>query len=573
LTPRSPKKGRAVRVKTLLALVLAVVFCGPVAARAQTTLIAGDWEGTLKTPARDLRFVLHVTPTDSGEPTATLDSIDQSALGIPVSSIAVTGTSVTFAVSAVRGTYRGTLSVDRATIDGSWLQGVEMPLRLKRTAHVDAVPSDIDGTWSGTLQSGNVSIRLLIHVTNTPYGLVSSLDSPDQNARGIAATIARQGANVTVESKQIRAGFEGKLDAARTTLDGNWSQGGKSTPLVLTRERNVVVRDPKRPQNPVKPYPYREENVAYDNTTAGITLAATLTIPPGAGPFPAVVLITGSGAQNRDETIAGHRPFLVLADYLTRHGIVVLRADDRGVGLSGGNFATANTADFATDTAAGVRYLRTRREVNLKRIGLIGHSEGGIIAPLVAGRDHDIAFIVLMAGSGIPGDDIIVEQGALMMKAIGMSAEQIDVNSGREREVLRIVKEEKDPAVRNAKLQAALAVVTPAESIPEQIRALTSPWYRYFISYDPAIALKDVTCPVLAINGERDLQVPAAQNLAAIKKALESAGNTRVTTVELPGLNHLFQTARTGLPAEYEEIEETLAPIALETVANWILKQ
>ena len=561
------------RVKTLLALVLAVVFCGPVAARAQTTAIAGDWEGTLKTPARDLRFVLHVTPTDGGEPTATMDSIDQSALGIPVSSIAVTGTSVTFAVSAVRGTYRGTLSADRATIDGSWLQGVEMPLRLKRTAHVDAVPSDIDGTWSGTLQSGNASIRLLIHVTNTPYGLVSSLDSPDQNARGIAATIARQAANVTVESKQIRAEFEGKLDAARTTLDGNWSQGGKSTPLVLTRERNVVVRDPKRPQNPVKPYPYREENVSYDNTTAGITLAATLTIPPGAGPFPAVVLITGSGAQNRDETIAGHRPFLVLADYLTRHGIVVLRADDRGVGLSGGNFATANTADFATDTAAGVRYLRTRREVNLKRIGLIGHSEGGIIAPLVAGRDHDIAFIVLMAGSGIPGDDIIVEQGALMMKAIGMSAEQIDVNSGREREVLRIVKEEKDPAVRNAKLQAALAVVTPAESIPEQIRALTSPWYRYFISYDPAIALKDVTCPVLAINGERDLQVPAAQNLAAIKKALESAGNTRVTTVELPGLNHLFQTARTGLPAEYEEIEETIAPIALETVANWILKQ
>jgi hypothetical protein len=477
LTPRSLQKDHAVRVN-LLALVVAAVFCGPAVARAQTTLIAGDWEGTLKTPAQDLRFVLHVTPIDNGDPNVTIDSIDQSALGIPVSSIAVAGTTVTFAVNAVRGTYRGTLSADRTTIDGWWLQGVEMPLRLKRTAHVDVVPSDLDGTWSGTLQAGNASVRLLIHVTNTPYGLVASLDSPDQGARGVPGTIVRQGASVTFESKQIRAGFEGKLDEARTTLDGNWSQGGKSTPLVMTRERNTAVRDPKRPQNPIKPFPYREEHVSYENTTAGITLAATLTIPPGPGPFPAVVLITGSGAQNRDETIAGHRPFLVLADYLTRHGIVVLRADDRGVGESGGNFASANTADFATDTAAGVRYLRSRREVNLKRLGLVGHSEGGLIAPLVAGRDHDIAFIVLMAGSGIPGDEIIVEQGALMMKAIGMTAEQIDVNSGREREVLRIVKDEKDPAVRNAKLQAALNGVTPAAAIPEQIRALTSPWYR-----------------------------------------------------------------------------------------------
>ncbi len=562
------------RVKTLLALVLAAALGGPVVAHAQTTVIAGDWEGTLKTPARDLRFVLHVAPIDNGEPNVTIDSIDQSALGIPVSSIAVGGTSVTFAVIAVRGTYRGTLSADRTTIDGWWLQGVEMPLRLRRTPHVDVAPSDIDGMWGGTLQSGNRSLRLVINITNTPYGLVTSWDSPDENARGLAASISRKGAQVTFDSRPpVRASFEGKLDEARTTLDGTWSQGGNSAALVLTRERNAAVRDPKRPQNPVKPYPYREENVSYENATAGITLAATLTIPPGSGPFPAVVLITGSGAQNRDETIAGHRPFLVLADYLTRRGIAVLRADDRGVGQSGGNYAAATTADFATDTAAGVRYLRTRREVNLKRIGLVGHSEGGLIAPLVAGRDHDIAFIVLMAGSGIPGDEIIVEQGALMMKAIGVSAEQIDVNSGREREVLRIVKNEQDPAVRNAKLQAALDGVTPAAKIPEQIRALTSPWYRYFISYDPAIALKDVTCPVLAMNGERDLQVPAAQNLAAIKKALESAGNAHVTVVELPGLNHLFQTARTGLPAEYEEIEETIAPVALETVANWILKQ
>ena len=462
------------RVSLIGSIVTCICIGAATFASAQSRIV-GDWEGTLKTPARDLRFVLHVTLGDDGAPKATLDSIEQSALGIPVSSITLTGSEVAFGVNAVRGTFAGTLSADGTTMDGVWRQSVEMPLRLKRVTHGEVAPSDLDGTWSGMIEIQNASLRLVLHVTNTPFGLVSSLDSPDQNVKGISATVGRDGNGVTLDLKQIHAGFEGIADPGRTTIEGRWSQGGHNVPLTFTRERNAGAIDPRRPQNPVKPYPYIEENVSYENTSAGITLAGTLTIPRGAGPFPAVVLITGSGAQDRDESMMGHRPFLVLADYLTRHGVAVLRSDDRGVGQSGGNFAAANTLDFATDAEAAVAYLRTRREVDQKKVGLVGHSEGGIIAPLVAGRDPAVAFIVLMAGSGVPGDEIIAEQGVLMLRASGVGAEQVEKTSQRQREILKLVKEEKDPATLDAKLHAALEGMTPAESIPAQIRALTSP--------------------------------------------------------------------------------------------------
>jgi pimeloyl-ACP methyl ester carboxylesterase len=323
----------------------------------------------------------------------------------------------------------------------------------------------------------------------------------------------------------------------------------------------------------VKPYPYRDEEVAYDNKAANITLAATLTLPPGPGPFPAVLLITGSGPQDRDEAILGHRPFLVLADYLTRRGIAVLRADDRGVGKSGGAFGTATTVDFATDAEAGVAYLRTRPEIDAKKIGLVGHSEGGVIAPLVASRNPAVAFIVMMAGSGVPGDEIIVAQTTLMSQVSGLGADQVEKNSALERQILAIVKEEKDDAALAVKLRDALQGTVRPEDMEQQIKALSAPWYRYFLTYDPVPALKRVTCPVLAINGERDLQVPPKQNLPAIRKALESSGNTRVEVVELAGLNHLFQSAKTGLPGEYAQIEETMSPVALELIAGWIKKQ
>jgi pimeloyl-ACP methyl ester carboxylesterase len=284
-------------------------------------------------------------------------------------------------------------------------------------------------------------------------------------------------------------------------------------------------------------------------------------------------LIPGSGPHDRDETLLGHKVFLVLADYLTRKGIVVLRVDDRGVGKSTGNLADATTADLATDAEAGVAYLKTRSEVDPHKIGLIGHSEGGLIAPMVAARNADVAFIVMMAGPGVPGDEILVEQVLLISEASGASHDVAEKNATAEREVVTLVKQEKDNAVLEKDLREKLAGKIPEAQIDPTIKQLTSPWVRYFIAYDPAPALRKVKCPVLAINGEKDVQVPPKQNLPAIRRALEEGGNQHAEADELPGLNHLFQTAKTGVPSEYSEIEETMSPAAMEKIASWILKQ
>jgi pimeloyl-ACP methyl ester carboxylesterase len=435
-------------------------------------------------------------------------------------------------------------------------------------------PSDIDGAWLGTLDVGPVKLRLVFHLTNTPTGLTATLDSLDQGAKGLPVTaVTRNGSSLKLELKQLGGAFEGTIDAASASIEGTWTQLGSSRPLILKRAKDTAELEPRRPQNPVKPYPYREEDVAYDNKAAHIRLSATLTVPAGQGPFPAVLLLTGSGPQDRDESLMGHRPFLVLADHLSRHGIVVLRADDRGVGKSGGKFDTATTADFATDAEAGVAYLQTRPEVDSKKIGLVGHSEGGIIAPMVAARNPSVAFIVLMAGSGVPGDEVLVAQNALIAQAGGMNREQAEQNANQLRETVALVKQEQDNAVLETKLRERLAGRIPPAQIDSQVKTLSSAWFRYFLTYDPATALKQVKCPVLAINGEKDLQVPPKQNLPAIRSALEAASNKNVEIDELPGLNHLFQTAKTGAPSEYAQIEETMSPVALDRIARWILKQ
>ena len=447
---------------------------------------------------------------------------------------------------------------------------------LLTTAALAGAQTTVAGDWAGVLKAGGADLHLVLHITKADDGVLkATLDSTDQGATGIpVSSVELTGATLTFKINAIGGSYEGLLNDAGTAIDGRWSQGA-SLPLTLTRlaPGAVAAAAPRRPQNPVKPYPYREEDVAYENAGARLSLAATLTLPAGSGPFPAVLLITGSGAQDRDESLMGHRPFLVLADYLTRHGIAVLRADDRGVGKSGGSFAAATSADFATDAEAGVAYLRTRHEVDAKKIGLVGHSEGGLIAPMVAARNPAVAFIVLMAGTGVSGDQILLEQGRLIAAANGATPEQLAENAARARPALQLVKTEKDDAVLAAKLREQLSGLIPAEAVETQIKLLMAPWYRYFVSYDPAPALQAVRCPVLAINGERDLQVPPKQNLPAIRAALEAGGNKEVVVQELPGLNHLFQTAKTGSPAEYAQIEETMSPLALDTITRWILKR
>ena len=542
--------------------------------------IVGDWEGTLHAGAADLRLVLHITKGDGDSLKATLDSVDQAALGIPVSSISLKDSKLSLGVEAVHGTYEGTVSGDRATINGTWSQGQPLPLDFKRAAapvkpeHKPAKPSDIDGAWMGSLDTGTIKLRVVFHIVNTEDGLVATLDSPDQGVKGLpVTTVTRDGRSLKMEVKKIGGVFEGKLAADKSSIDGTWTQGGGSLPLVLKPVKDQAELERKHPQNPTKPYPYRDEDVSYENKVQNVTLAATLTIPPGKGPFPAVVLITGSGPQDRDESLLGHKPFLVLSDYLTRHGIAVLRADDRGTGKSTGDFATATTADFATDTEAGIAYLKTRPEVDPHKIGLIGHSEGGVIAPMVAARNSSVAFIVMMAGTGVRGDDLLVAQVQAIAESSGKTHEEAVKAGTRQREILTLIETEKDPAVLETKLKEKMTGDVPEAQIGAVIKTLTSPWFLYFMTYDPATALRKVTCPVLAINGEKDTQVPPAQNLPAIRKALEEGGNKHYEADELPGLNHLFQTAKSGSPAEYAEIEETISPVALEKMSSWILKQ
>lgn len=439
---------------------------------------------------------------------------------------------------------------------------------------IAAKPDDVAGDWLGTLTASGLKLRLVFHIQNAADGLHATLDSPDQSVTGlpISSATLKEGL-LKLESEKLRGGYEGTVSSDLSTLTGAWTQGGQSFPLVLKRIKNAAeLERPARPQEPRKPYPYREEDVAYDNKTAGIRLAATLTIPSGKGPFPAVLLIPGSGPNDRDENIQGHKPFLVLADHLTRKGIAVLRADDRGIGKSTGDLSTATTADLATDAEAGLAYLKTRPEIDTRQIGLIGHSEGGIIAPMIAARNHDVAFIVMMAGPGVPGDEFLVTQFELVSEAAGRSHEAVMKDSAEESEIFALLKQNPDPAAFERAAKEKFARQLPSTRGLAMIRALQGPWLRYFVLYDPAPALRKVTCPVLALDGEKDLQVPPKQNLSAIRKALEAAGNKNFETDELPGLNHLFQTAQTGQGKEYGEIEETISPAVLEKISGWILK-
>src|SRR5665648_483941 len=335
-----------------------------------------------------------------------------------------------------------------------------------------------------------------------------------------------------------------------------------------------------------KPYTYIEEEAIYENKEAGITLAGTLTLPSGNGPFPAVLLITGSGPQDRNETIYNHSPFLVLADYLTRQDIAVLRVDDRGVGESTGDFSQATSEDFASDVLAGVEYLKTCKEIDPKKIGLIGHSEGGIIAPMVAVKSPDVAFIVLMAGTGLTGEEILYLQGALISRAMGVSEEDIIKNRQFNDKIFSVLKEEEDSEIAEKRLRQMFMedwekmsdekkeqIGDPEVFLKAQLQSLLSPWLKFFLTYDPKPTLSKVKCPVLAINGEKDLQVPPKENLRAIEDALKTGGNQNYTIKELPGLNHLFQTAQTGVPAEYVKIEETISPEVLKIISDWILEQ
>ena len=444
--------------------------------------------------------------------------------------------------------------------------------------------------WQGVLEVSGIKLRLVLKITKNPDGtLRATLDSVDQGAMNLPVdSIVIEGKTMRFTMKSIGGSYEGTLNEDKTEVSGRWTQSGQSLPLVFKRvTEQAQAPQLKRPQEPKKPYPYREEDVVFANPEAGITLAGTLTLPKGPGPFPAVVLISGSGQQDRDETVFGHRPFLIIADHLTRQGIAVLRYDDRGVGKSTGDPTNATSADFATDALAAVRYLQTRKEINPQKIGLIGHSEGGLIAPMVAVQaPNEIAFIVLLAGPGVTGEDIILLQYELIGRASGVSEQIMAQNLALQRRVFTVVKEQSDTMEAEREIRTLwleeLSRLSEEEQkalglseavIEAQIKQILSPWFRYFLTYDPRPTLSQVRCPVLVLNGEKDLQVPPSQNLPEIVKALEAGGNREYAAIKLAGLNHLFQASTTGAPVEYAQIEETFSPKALEIISEWVLRQ
>jgi len=349
-------------------------------------------------------------------------------------------------------------------------------------------------------------------------------------------------------------------------------------PAVPTSSQEVDTKPSwqARPQTPRPPFPYRQEEVTYENPVDEITITGTLTIPSGSGPFPAALLITGSGPQDRDHTLSGHKPFWVIADSLTRRGIAVLRVDDRGVGGTSPGPAEASSAELAGDVVAGVEFLGRHKAILRGAIGLVGHSEGGLIAPLAATRTKDVAFLVLLAAPGLRGDKFLMTQSAMIMRFMEMSEEKIASTHDMLTRLFALALDgnlsDEEFRRRGREVYASDPSISQ-ERVETQLDTLSSKWYKYFLSYDPATSFEKIGCPVLALNGSLDLHVPVKENLAAIRAALEAGGNEDVTVREMADLNHLFQTCETGATSEYGKIEESFSPKVLDIMVKWILER
>ncbi len=566
----------------LFACVLVLVAATAAFPAATSESFVGDWEGTLE--GVGLRVVMHLVH-DGGKWAATLESPDQGPGADPCDEVKVAGVTLYFALDKYNLEYSGTLSKDGNSIEGIFTQGQRMALTFARSGaapgasapSAPVTPHPLAGDWAGTLDAG-MKLRLAVHLVNNGGVWNGNMVSLDQGGGKIPFSAVTVDDNkLHLELKAINGSYDGTLNG--DTIKGTWSQNGNTLPLDLTRGDAASIPGPKRPQEPKPPFPYRSEDVTVPGP-GGITLAGTLTTPNNSGPFPVVLLITGSGAQDRNEELLGHKPFLVLSDYLTRQGIAVLRLDDRGFGKSTGNATTATTEDFVQDALAAVAFLKPRKEIDAKKIGMVGHSEGGIIAPIAASRSQDVAFIVMMAGVGVHADDLIVRQMSDLARANGTPDATVQQIAAATRRLCRIVTTTTDATLMQKQadavtdsLAAQLGALSPtaareAKGIEDLVM---NPWFRYLLTLRPEETLRKVKQPVLAINGALDLQVSAKENLPAIKRALAAGGNKDFTVQELPGLNHLFQTAKTGSPMEYATIEETMSPVALKAISDWIL--
>ncbi|MCE5205499.1 MAG: alpha/beta fold hydrolase [Porphyromonadaceae bacterium] len=440
---------------------------------------------------------------------------------------------------------------------------------------------DITGNWEGMLTVQQNNLRIVFHVHKTDSILTSTMDSPDQGAFGLPTTRCSFGNNrLEIVATGLGLFYQGTLQG--DSIVGTFHQGGIPFPLVLKRSEKPIF---DRPQTPREPLPYISEEVIITQPDDSISLSGTLTLPDSTGIFPAILLIAGSGPNDRDETIFGHKPFFVISDHLTRNGFAVLRYDKRGVGKSTGDFDKATIRDFADDAAMAVKYLKQRKEVDAEKIGILGHSEGGLVAPIVASGETGIRMMVLLAAPGTTGIEIVLDQNEVSMQQQAMEPENIEKLQMLNREMFESLltwdgSENQKTALRDRLLnlwkQLPLLVTLKMNKesyLRSQFNAMIKPGYRSFLAIDPAKSLEKVSCDVLAINGENDLQVPADKNLAAIEKALEKGGNKRFELKKYPLLNHLFQESVTGRVDEYGKISQTISPEVLSDITNWLKKE
>lgn len=566
----------ALRATLSLALFFGATMQGSI--QAADADAAGDWIGKLETPQGAMRLWFTIRRSAEGDLTAVMESIDQ-ALGqkIPVSRVSATEGSLAMEIAAIGGRYAGTWNADSEEWNGTFSQGLKFPLSLKRgKPAARPVIDGLDGEWGATFNRGETRYEVRLKVRTDEGGTGASIDLLSVPAMGVpVAQLKKEGEKVSFAVPAAAVTFEGALQTAEGTISGLWTRQGRE-PLDVVFKRGAKTKPVslKRPQNPRAPLPYESDEVTVDVAGTDVRLAGTLTKPKGAGPFPAAILISGSGPSDRDESFMGHKPFLVLSDHLTRQGIAVLRYDDRGVGGSTGDFTAATSQDFAVDAVAAYRFLAARDDIKASAIGYIGHSEGGLIAPIAFKKAVGPAYAILLAGPGVPTPDLMLAQAELTDKARGRPAAETGqrlrlvsalIDTVRTTEDEAVLEDALDEMLTDQHLMLLGAAPTQKEPVKQQFLA---PWYRYFVRYDPADYVPLMTVPVLAIGGSLDIQVPSDDNLAGLQQLLSN--NPDATVKLLPGLNHLFQKAETGSLAEYRTIETTMEPEVLTLISGWI---
>jgi len=544
------------------------------------------WEGPLNVGVAVLRLRFEITRSEDSKFSGNLISIDQGNAKVPLTDMTVEDGKVTMTFKSIGGKFVGSLDKEAQAVVGKWTQlGRTYDYTIKRAE--PGTPKQHTETWHGILTAGKTEfdfqLRVLVDEEGKQHAL---LDSFSERQLSLSTEFESTEDGFTFALPAIKATFRGKYNDNRSEITGEWDQVGK-LPLTLKKlpiaETRWSLEKQNRPQHPTEPFPYTVKEVAFTSKADDIELAGTLTIPKiddGEKRFPAVILVTGSGPQDRDETLFGHKPFLVIADHLTRKGIAVLRYDERGVGESSGKFLGATTNDFARDAEGGIDFLMKHRSVDSAKVGIVGHSEGGVIGPMLAARHTDVAFVVMLAGPGVTGAEISTSQSRAMSAAAGMPGDYVDTQEEALTAVIKKIKEEKKPltaeqieAVLNKIAETSETKKAHINLMSEAIQNLSDPWMTNYIMSDPGPDLRNVQSPLLALYGEKDLQVLPKLNANAVEKHLAAAGNRDFETVELPGLNHLFQTADSGQMTEYGTIEETFAPAALNVMSEWILEQ